>query len=59
MKFLLFGVPFPGFGTIVSLMLLLFGFLFSMLGVVAQYVGLIYEEVKQRPNFVVQDKVGL
>ena len=58
-KFLLFGVPFPGFGTIVSLMLLLFGFLFSMLGVVAQYVGLIYEEVKQRPNFVVQDKVGL
>ncbi len=58
-KFLLFGVPFPGFGTIVSLLLLLFGFLFSMLGVVAQYVGLIYEEVKQRPNFVVQDKVGL
>ena len=58
-KFLLFGVPFPGFGTIVSLMLLLFGFLFSMLGVVAQYIGLIYEEVKQRPNFVVQEQVGL
>ena len=30
-----------------------------MLGVVAQYIGLIYEEVKQRPNYVVQDKVGL
>jgi glycosyltransferase involved in cell wall biosynthesis len=58
-KFLFFGVPFPGFGTIVSLLLLLFGILFSMLGVVAQYVGLIYEEVKQRPNFVVQDRVGL
>jgi polyisoprenyl-phosphate glycosyltransferase len=58
-KFILFGVPFPGFGSIIALMLLLFGFLFSMLGVVAQYIGLIYEEVKQRPNYVVQEKVGL
>lgn len=58
-KFILFGVPFPGFGSIIALMLLLFGFLFSMLGVVAQYIGLIYEEVKQRPNYVVQDRVGL
>ena len=41
-----------------SLMLLLFGFLFSMLGVVAEYVGLIYEEVKQRPNFVVRTELG-
>jgi polyisoprenyl-phosphate glycosyltransferase len=58
-KFVLFGVPFPGFGSIVALMLLLFGFLFCMLGVVSQYVGLIYEEVKHRPNFIVQEKVGL
>ena len=58
-KFIVFGVPFPGFGSIIALMLLLFGFLFSMLGVVSQYIGLIYEEVKQRPNYVVQEKVGL
>jgi polyisoprenyl-phosphate glycosyltransferase len=58
-KFILFGVPFPGFGSIIALMLLLFGFLFSMLGVVAQYIGLIYEEVKQRPNYIVQAEVGL
>jgi dolichol-phosphate mannosyltransferase len=58
-KFILFGVPFPGFGSIIALMLLLFGFLFSMLGVVAQYIGLIYEEVKGRPNYIVQEKVGL
>ncbi|HUP70993.1 MAG TPA: glycosyltransferase family 2 protein [Acidimicrobiales bacterium] len=57
-KFFLFGVPFPGFGSIICLMLLLFGILFSMLGVVSEYVGLIYEEVKQRPNFVVRDRVG-
>lgn len=52
------GVPFAGFGTIVSLFLLMFGFLFTMLGIVSEYVGLIYEEVKQRPNFVVRREVG-
>ena len=53
------GVPFAGFGTIVCLFLLLFGFLFTMLGIVSEYVGLIYEEVKQRPNFVVRRTVGI
>ena len=53
------GVPFAGFGTIVSLQLLLFGILVSMLGIVSEYVGLIYEEVKQRPNFVVRATLGL
>jgi dolichol-phosphate mannosyltransferase len=54
-----FGVPFAGFGTIMGVMLLMFGFLFTMLGVVAEYIGLIYEEVKQRPNFVIREKIGL
>jgi glycosyltransferase involved in cell wall biosynthesis len=53
------GVPFAGFGTLVSLALLALGFLSFMLGLVAEYVGLIYEEVKARPNFVVQDTLGL
>lgn len=56
--FLTVGVPFAGFGTIVCLTLLLFGILFTMLGLVSEYVGLIYEEVKQRPNFVVRKRVG-
>jgi dolichol-phosphate mannosyltransferase len=56
--FVAFGVPFPGFGTIVAVNILLFGFLFCMLGVLSQYIGLIYEEVKERPNFVVRQRVG-
>jgi dolichol-phosphate mannosyltransferase len=52
------GVPFAGFGTIVSLALLVFGILTFMLGLIAEYVGLIYEEVKQRPNFIVNTTVG-
>jgi glycosyltransferase involved in cell wall biosynthesis len=58
-RILLYGVPFAGFGTLMTVMLLMFGFLFTMLGVVAEYIGLIYEEVKQRPNFVVKDTLGL
>jgi dolichol-phosphate mannosyltransferase len=58
-RWIIFGVPFAGFGTLVGFILLLFGLLFSMIGIMAEYVGLIYEEVKQRPNFVVRQRVGL
>jgi glycosyltransferase involved in cell wall biosynthesis len=53
------GVPFAGFGSLVSLALLTFGVLTTMLGVIAEYLSLIYEEVKGRPNFVVRETVGL
>lgn len=58
-SWLFVGVPFAGFGTITALVLLLFGFLTFMLGLIAEYVGLIYEEVKQRPNFVVRELIGI
>jgi dolichol-phosphate mannosyltransferase len=49
------GVPFPGFGSIMTLVLFIFGTLTLILGVLAEYIGLIYQEVKRRPNFVVQE----
>lgn len=52
------GVPFAGFGTIVSIFLLTFGILTLMLGVMSEYIALIYEEVKGRPNFVVREVLG-
>jgi len=52
------GVPFPGFGTLVSLFLFMFGLVFLMMGVIGQYVAQIYEEVKSRPNFIVTDAIG-
>ena len=54
-----YGVPFPGFGTLLCVMLIGFGMLTLFLGVVGEYLGLIYEEVKQRPNFVISRKIGL
>jgi dolichol-phosphate mannosyltransferase len=56
---LFFSVPFPGFGTIVALLLLLFGFLFLMLGVLAEYIGMIYEESRSRPHYLVRRTHGL
>ena len=47
------GVPFAGFGSLLSLSLLAFGALAFMLGLVAEYVGLIYEEAKGRPTYIV------
>jgi glycosyltransferase involved in cell wall biosynthesis len=49
------GVPFPGFGSIMTLVLFIFGTLTLILGVLAEYIGLIYQEVKRRPNYVVQE----
>jgi len=58
-KILAYGVPFDGYGTIVSLILMLFGFVFLILGILAQYLAQIYEEVKARPNFIVKELLGL
>ena len=52
------GVPFAGFGTLVSLILLLISFLFLFLGIIGEYVGLIYEEVKARPNYLVSEVIN-
>ena len=52
------GVPFAGFGTIISLILLLVSFLFLFLGIIGEYIGLIYEEVKARPNYLVSETIN-
>jgi dolichol-phosphate mannosyltransferase len=51
----LFGVPFPGFGTLACLILLLFGLAFLGMGILAEYVGMIFVEVRARPSFVVRE----
>ena len=50
---LMFGVPFAGFGSIVATILLCFSITILVLGVIAQYLGLIYEEVKRRPLYII------
>ena len=57
-RIILKGVPFAGYGTIVSLIVLMFGILFFILGILGQYIAQVYEEVKQRPSYVVSRKIG-
>ena len=54
------GVDFPiGNPTIVILVLLIGGIQLICLGIIGQYVGRIYDEVKHRPRFIVARSVGL
>jgi dolichol-phosphate mannosyltransferase len=55
----IFGVPFPGFGTIIAFNALLFGLLFLFLGLIAEYVGMIYQEVRMRPTYIVRHLNGI
>ena len=58
-QYFIFGQsPFHGFSTIVCLMLMLFGIMFILIGILGEYVGLIYEEVKARPVYIVEQLIG-
>jgi hypothetical protein len=52
------GIKVSGYATIVVGMMLLSGIQLMGMGILAEYVGRIYEEVKQRPVFWVQRRVG-
>lgn len=52
---LLFGVPFAGFGSLIGVMVLGFSLTMLCIGILAQYVGLIYEEVKRRPLYLITE----
>jgi dolichol-phosphate mannosyltransferase len=54
------GFAFPvGNPTIVILILLIGGLQLICLGLMGQYVGRIYEEVKRRPRYLVQETIGI
>lgn len=57
--FLALGREAKGVLTIVVLISFLFGMLFVILGVIGEYIARIYDEVKQRPIYIVKKKIGL
>jgi glycosyltransferase involved in cell wall biosynthesis len=52
------GTPFAGFATIVTIILFFFGLLSFMIGILAEYVAMIHSEVKNRPNFIIAEKLN-
>lgn len=57
-KTLVFGVDTPGYATIMVTMLMLGGIQILGLGVMAQYIGRIFIEVKHRPLYFVAEQHG-
>jgi glycosyltransferase involved in cell wall biosynthesis len=49
------GLALPGFTTVILLQLIIGGFLMMSLGIIGTYVARIYDEVKGRPRYVVQE----
>lgn len=56
--YLKYGRVVPGFTTTILLILFLFGILFFILGIIGEYLARIYDEVKQRPNYIVRNNIG-
>jgi polyisoprenyl-phosphate glycosyltransferase len=52
------GIGIPGYATIVVGMMFFSGIQLLSIGILAEYVGRIYEEVKQRPNYLVSQRIG-
>ena len=55
---LVFQTTVPGWASMTGIVSLLIGMLFVVLGVIGEYVGRIFEAVKARPAYVVQERVG-
>jgi dolichol-phosphate mannosyltransferase len=51
--------PVPGFATIVIAILFLGGVQLICLGIMGEYIGRIYDEVKGRPSWIVRQTLGL
>lgn len=56
---LVFGADLPGFPTIVISIMFFSGVQLISLGVIGEYLGRVYEEVKGRPLYVVSEEIGV
>lgn len=57
-EYFLYGIAVPGYATLVVGMMFLSGIQLLSIGVLAEYVGRIYDEVKQRPTYLVMSRIG-
>jgi hypothetical protein len=56
---LVLGVDVPGYPSLIISVMFFAGVQLITLGVIGEYLGRVYEEVKARPLFIVAEEVGL
>ncbi len=56
---LIYGVDTPGYASLMAMVLFLGSFNLVSLGILGEYVGRIAREVRGRPNYVIESKIGL
>jgi glycosyltransferase involved in cell wall biosynthesis len=55
---IVFGIDVPGYASIMVSVLFLGGIQLLTLGIIGEYIGRVYEEVKGRPLYLVRDRYG-
>ena len=55
---LAFGDPYPGWTSLAVLILIIGGFIIMSTGVTGLYIGKIFDQVKDRPLYVVAERLG-
>lgn len=58
LEYFIWGVSVPGYATLVVGIMFLNGLQLLSIGILAEYVGRIYDEVKQRPSYIVAQRDG-
>ncbi|MDC0335300.1 glycosyltransferase family 2 protein [Pseudodesulfovibrio sp.] len=59
MRTIIVGVDTPGYASMMAVLLFFFGIILICLGVIGEYLGRIFIEVKQRPLYLVRQTFGL
>ena len=57
-KTLLMGIDVPGYASMISIVLFLGGIQFITLGVIGEYIGRIFTEVKSRPIYIIEETIS-
>jgi len=58
LEYVYWGIDVPGYATLVVSIMFFSGIQLLALGIMSEYVGRIYDEVKRRPLYVIRQRQG-